>query len=191
MCDETKYIHRKTDLLDGCVWLIITAAKGSDKVLWWDIVAVVVVVIVAVTVAVMVVVMVVVVAVMVVVVTVVVVIVAFVAVVTLWTDWELLTEWGWLATEWRRLAVPALLALVVAIPVVQAPVPATAANHTPLTIAQLSFVLRASCAGYDRYGTDSVPIVLLKTAKRIYLLCFAMSYWQVWHTKPILIILFN
>jgi len=131
--DETKYIHRKTDLLDGCVWLIITAAKGSDKVLWWDIV---VVVIDAMTVVVMVVVMVVVVAVMVVVVTVV-IIVAFVAVVT-WTDWELLTEWGWLATEWRRLAVPALLALVVAIPVVQAPVPATAANHTPLTIAQLS-----------------------------------------------------
>lgn len=25
------------------------------------------------------------------------------------------------------------------------------------------FVLRASCAGYDRYGTDNIPIVLLKT----------------------------
>lgn len=142
--DGTKYIHRKTDLLDGCVWLIITAAKGSDRVLWWDIVAVVVVAVMVMVVLMVVVVMVVVVAVMVVVVT---VVIAFVvAAVVTWADWELLTEWGWLATEWRRLAVPPLLALVVACPVVQAPVPATAANHTPLTITQLSVLSYAHLA---------------------------------------------
>lgn len=120
---KQKYIQRKTDLLDDCIWLIM-AAKGSDKVLWWDIVAVVVVVV---TVAVIVMVI-------------VVVVVVVVLVVVTWTDWELLMEWGWLATEWRRLTVVAQLVLVEAIPAVPpAPVPATTANHTALTVAQLFF----------------------------------------------------
>lgn len=124
---KRKYIQRKTDLLDDCVWLIITAAKGSDRVLWWDIIAVVVVV-VAVAVVVMV-----------------IVVVVVVVLVVTWTDWELLMEWGWLATEWRRLVAVAQLTLIEAIPAVPAPVPATAANHTALTVAQLPFFACISC----------------------------------------------
>lgn len=122
---KQKYIQRKTDLLDDCIWLIM-AAKGSDKVLWWEIVAVVVVVV---TVAV-------------VVMVIVVVVVVVVVIVVTWTDWELLTDWGWLATEWRRLVVVAQLVLVEAIPAVPAPVPATTANHTALTVVQLLFFPR-------------------------------------------------
>lgn len=146
---KQKYIQRKTDLLDDCIWLIM-AAKGSDKVLWWDIVAVVVVVV---TVAVIVMVI-------------VVVVVVVVLVVVTWTDWELLMEWGWLATEWRRLAVVAQLVLVEAIPAVPpAPVPATTANHTALTVAQLFFFFHS----YKNLIDVLITLIIIETQlKEIY-----------------------
>lgn len=124
------------------------AAKGSDKVLWWDIVAVVVVVV---TVAV-------------VVMVIVVVMVVVVVLVVTWTDWELLTEWGWLATEWRRLVVVAQLLLVEAIPAVPAPVPATTANHTALTVVQLLFFFHILFAKSNQRDNDwdSIERFLLK-----------------------------